>query len=239
MLFPRAPFYDLLRPDEYERLARNPHLLREEIAAEGLVRNLPAFGRFLEAAAFSNGGIVNSAAIARECGVSAPTVRQYFEILSDTLVGRFLPAFRRRPKRRVILAPKFYFFDLSLANHFLRRSAIRARSESFGHAFEHLLFQELSAHRHYSGLEYDLAYWRTASGYEVDFILGAGEVAIEVKGRPAHSGDTRGLSAFLEEQPKARAFIVSTDPRPRRMGKITVLPWRLFLDRLWCNKIVR
>jgi predicted AAA+ superfamily ATPase len=213
--------------------------LKEEIAEEALVRNVPAFHRFLEAAAFSNGEIVNELNIAQECGVSSPTVRQYFEILEDTLLGRFLPVFRKRPKRRVIQSPKFYYFDVGLANFLLKRGPIVAKSESFGKAFEHFLFQELLAHSHYSGLRYPLFYWRTASQLEVDFVLGDHEVAVEVKStdmaQPRHA---RGLMAFAEEYKVKKLILVTLDHRPRQMGPVHVLPWADFLARLWDGQII-
>ncbi|MBI5554480.1 MAG: ATP-binding protein, partial [Elusimicrobia bacterium] len=137
--------------------------LKEEIAAEALVRKIPSFARFLDAAAFSNGEMVNFQNIATECGVSSPTIKEYFQILEDTLIARFLPSFQKRPKRRVILAPKFYFFDVAIANYLTKRKNIEMHSEAFGKAFEHFMFQEIYAHSKYSGLDYPVAYWRTTS----------------------------------------------------------------------------
>jgi uncharacterized protein len=253
LAYPEIPHFDLLRALNHGLLPRhylsdNPapmwrayigDYLKEEIAAEALTRNLPAFSRFLEAAAFSNGEIVNFQNIASECGVSSPTVKTYFEILEDTLLARFLPAFRKRPKRRVIESPKFYFFDVGLANTLLKRGPIVARSESFGKAFEHWLYQDILAHRHYSGLEYDIAYWRTTSGYEVDFILAGGDVAIEIKSTElANESHWKGLKAFREEYPGGRSLVVSNDPVPRRIGDMEILPWREFLERLWAGRIL-
>lgn len=213
--------------------------LKEEIAAEALIRNVPAFARFLEAAAFSNGEMVNYRNIAGDCGVSAPTVREYFRILEDTLMAHFIPSYKKRPKRRVIQAPKFYFFDIGIANFLLKRKNIVQGSELFGRAFEHFILQELIAHRHYSGLEYEIAYWRTASGLEVDFILGDHQVAIEVKGVPeVKSHHTRGLRAFYEEYKPKKRIIVSLDPKPRLVSGIDILPFDVFLKELWSGKII-
>jgi predicted AAA+ superfamily ATPase len=257
-LFPlvsaEIPRFDLLKalnngllPAHYDAQEARPHLesyigdyLKEEIFAEALVRSAPSFHRFLEAAAFSNGEMVNNQNIASECGVSGPTVKQYFQILEDTLLGRFIEVYRRRPKRRVIRSPKFYFFDVGVANYLLRRGRIEEKSESFGKAFEHFIFQELVAHTSYSRLRYPLSTWRTASQLEVDFILGESEVAVEVKGtdlvRPHHA---RGLAAFSEEYKTRRKMIVSLDARPRKMGDIEVLPWNVFLDQLWAGQIMK
>ena len=155
--------------------------LRDEIVTEARIRNVGLFARFLEAAALTNGEMVNYTNIASECGVSATTVKDYFQILEDTLIGRYLPSFQKRPKRRVITAPKFYLFDVGIANHLLHRGKIGHGSELFGKAFEHFIYQEIYAHSRYSGKEYPIYYWRTASQLEIDFVLGDQEVAIEVK----------------------------------------------------------
>jgi len=213
--------------------------LKEEIAAEALSRHIPAFARFLEAAAFSDAEIVNYQNIARDCGVSSPTVKEYFQIVEDTLLGRFLPSFQKRPKRRVIQAPKFYYFDVGVTNILLKRGEIANRSEAFGKAFEHFIFQELAAHRHYSGLDYPIHYWRTASQLEVDFILGDHEVAVEVKATElADSRHWRGLKAFQEEYRVKKAIVVSLDSKPRRIGNIHILPWQTFLEQLWGGSIL-
>ncbi len=212
--------------------------LREEIAAEAAVRNLPAFGRFLEIAAISNGEMVVYQNIARDCGVSAPTVKAYFELLEHTLLGHFLPAYTRRARRRTIHAPRFYFFDVGVAGALARRGVIEPGSELWGRALEHFIFMELSAWNDYRGA-LPLAYWRTASQLEVDFILGEGEVAIEVKAtRMAANHDLRGLRAFKEEHRPRRAILVSMDPKPRRTDDgVEILPWAGFLDDLWADAI--
>lgn len=213
--------------------------LKEEIAAEALTRNVPAFARFLEAASFSNGEAVNFINIARECGVSAPTVKEYFQILVDTLLARFVPAFQKKPKRRVIHTPKFYLFDVGIANALLKRGSIVAGSEIFGRAFEQLIYQEVIAHSHYSGSEYPVSYWRTASGFEVDFILGDRDVALEVKGVPEiHSHHVRSMRAFQEEYKPKKMIVVSLDTKPRRFDDITIMPWKKFLDDLWAGSIL-
>ncbi len=155
--------------------------LKEEVAAEGLVRRLPAFSRFLDIAALADAELVNASSIARDCGVSAPTVRSYFQILIDTLLGRWLPGFRRRPKRRVIAAPKFSFADVGIVNVLARRSRLEPGSAAFGKAFESWVHHELLVWNARAEAWRDLAYWRLASGLEVDFIAGDMELAIEAK----------------------------------------------------------
>ncbi len=257
-LFPlvsdEIPDFDLLRalnngllPRHY--MAENPkkmisayigNYLRDEIMAEARIRNVSVFARFLEVAAFSNGEMVNYTNIASESGVSAPTVKEYFQILEDTLTGRFLPSFQKRPKRRVIRAPKFYFFDVGLVNYLLKRGKIESGSESFGNAFEHFIFQELTAHSHYSGIQYPLYYWRTASQIEIDFVLGDHEVALEVKSTanatPRHA---KGLHRFADEYTIKQQILITNDPFPRQMGDVLVLPWKIFLQKLWSGDIIQ
>jgi len=214
--------------------------LKDEIANGAKIRNIPSFSRFLEVSAFSNGEIVNYANIASECGVSAPTIKEYFQILEDTLVGRFLPSYQKKPKRRVILSPKFYLFDIGVANALLKRGEIKAGSEMFGHAFEHFIYNEIIAHQHYSGIDYQLSYWRTTSQFEVDFILGDHEVAIEVKSTElASPRHLKGLKAFAEEYKVKRLILVSNDQYSRKTENITIIPWREFLLQLWSGLIIK
>ena len=213
--------------------------LRDEIVAEAKIRNLNSFSKFLEAAAFSNGEMVNYTNIATDCGVSATTIKEYFQILDDTLIGRFLPSFQKRPKRRVINAPKFYFFDVGIANYLVNRAKIEIGSELFGKAFEHFIYQEIYAHSHYSDLNYPMYYWRTTSQIEIDFVLGDHEVAIEVKStNEANHRHLKGLKAFAEEYEVKKLILVSNDPLPRLVENIQILPWKVFLDRLWSGKIM-
>jgi predicted AAA+ superfamily ATPase len=247
------PDFDLLRALNWGLLPRhyltaNPgkllsayigSYLRDEILTEAKIRNITSFSRFLEAAAFSNGEMVNYSNIAAECGVTSPTVKEYFQILEDTMTGRFLPSYQKKPKRRVILAPKFYYFDIGVANFLLKRGLIKNGSEAFGKAFEHFIYLEIYAHSHYSGINYPISYWRTASQIEVDFILGENEVAIEAKSssqvNPRHF---KGLNFFSEEYKVKKSIIVSTDPYPRQIGNIIILPWQEFLNRLWGGEII-
>ncbi|KPA17244.1 ATPase AAA [Candidatus Magnetomorum sp. HK-1] len=215
--------------------------LKEEILAESLSRNIPAFNRFLEVAALSNGEILNYSNIASECGVSSPTVKDYFQILEDTLIGYHLPAYIKRAKRRLIRSPKFYFFDLSPVIYLTRRGKVNIGSDLFGKAFEHFIWMELKAHASYSELFYPITYWRTTSGHEIDFVLGDHEIAIEVKStnmvHPKHH--LKGMRHFKEEYLTKRAIIVSNDPDPRMTDdSIEILPWQVFLDQLWHNRII-
>jgi predicted AAA+ superfamily ATPase len=215
--------------------------LKEEIAAEGLTRNLPAFSGFLNAAALSDGELVNFSTIARDCGISSPTVKEYFQILIDTLIGRFLPAHTARPKRRVIQSPKFYSSDIGVVNHLAKRGVLRSGSELFGKAFENWLFHELSAHRSYSELYYDLSYWRLAGGTEVDFIVNDMEVAIEAKSTARVTADhLKGLRELAKDHPRVkRKLLVCLEERARLTeDKIEILPYAAFTQRLWDGDLI-
>jgi uncharacterized protein len=214
--------------------------LKDEIIAEAKIRNITAFSNFLEAAAFSNGEIVNYTNIASDCGISSPTVKEYFQILEDTLIGRFLPSYQKKPKRRTVRSPKFYYFDLGIANYLLKRKNIELGSESFGKAFEHFIYHELYSHSHYSGLDYSTNYWRTASGTEVDFVLGDNEVAIEVKSTvQANLRHLKGLYSFADEYKTKQLILITNDPEPRKIQNVMVYPWNVFLDKLWAGEIIR
>jgi len=213
--------------------------LRDEIINEARVRDVVSFSRFLDVAAFSNGEMVVLANIASDCGVSAPTIRSYFQILEDTLTGRFLQSYQKRPKRRVIQAPKFYYFDVGIANFLSKRGKIEMGSESFGKAFEHLIYQEIFAHSSYSDIRYPIHYWRTASGIEVDFVLGDHEVAVEVKATTmAHKRHISGLKSFAEEYTVKHKILVTNDPYPRQLEDVLVLPWNIFLEKLWGSELI-
>ena len=209
--------------------------LREEVAAEGLVRNLPAFSGFLDAAALSDGEMVNFSNIARECGVSSPTAKAYFEILNDTLLGRWLTAYRKRRKRRVIGAPKFYFADVGVVNRLIRRGELTPGSPLYGKAFENWVFHELSAGIEYQEWDLELTYWRLPSGIEVDFVLGDMEIAVEAKASARITRDhLRGLRTLMEEHPGVRRrIVVCLEPRARRTDDgIDILPVADFIRRL-------
>ena len=149
-----------------------------------------------------------------------------------------IPAFKRKVKRKVNQAPKFYFFDVALPNYLLRRKNLEPGSDDFGHAFEHLLMQEIIAFIGYHEKEGALSYWHTYTGYEVDAVLGDAEVAIEFKScREVQSKHLKGLKAFKEEYPEARLIIVSLDERPRLFNGVEVMPAVHFLLKLWGEEI--
>ena len=210
--------------------------LKEEIAAEGLVRNLPAFSGFLDAAALSDGELINFSNIGTDCGVSGHSARAYFEILEDTLLGRWLPAYRKRPKRRVVGAPKFYLSDVGVVNRLARRGRLSRGSDAYGRAFENWIFHELSAYLDYADDSDDLSYWRLAGGTEVDFIVGDMRLAVEAKatGRIV-ARHLKGLRSLVTDHPKVGGrVVVCLEDRPRRTEDgIDILPVGVFVTRLW------
>lgn len=214
--------------------------LKEEVFDEGLTRNIPAFSRFFDAVGYSHGELTNYANIARDCGVDAKTVKEYYQILVDTLLGTMIEPYSRRQDRQVISkAGKFYLFDVGVAGAITQRRIPQEKGEQFGKAFEHFILMEILAHRSYRELDYDLNFWRTKSGLEVDFILGRGEVAIEVKGSSRiDSSDVRPLKAFIQEYRPAKAFVVCNERLPRVHEGIRILPWREFLKMLWEGALI-
>ncbi|MEZ4647313.1 MAG: DUF4143 domain-containing protein [Candidatus Eisenbacteria bacterium] len=209
--------------------------LREEVFAEGLVRSVPAFSRFFDALAYSHGELTNYSNIARDAGVDSKTVKEYFQILVDTLLGRFVEPYKRRTDRRALSrTPKFYLFDVGVAGALTKRKIEEPRGEQFGRALEHLVFMELVAHSSYSEQEYPVRYWRTKSGQEVDFVLGEGDVAVEVKGTDRLSTrDLRGTTSFVSEYRPKHALVVCMEAEERVHEGIRVVPVRRFLEKLW------
>ena len=256
MTWLELPAFDLLRalnqgliPRHYD--AANPKrelsgyvtdYLKEEVFAEGLVRNVAAFSRFFDALAFSHGELLNYSNIARDCGVDSKTVREYFQILVDTLLGVFVEPFNRRRSRAVISkAPKFYLFDVGVAGQVTGRSKLeRTAGADFGRALEHFVLMELLAYRSYRELDFPVRFWRTKSGLECDFVLGReGETAIEVKGAAnTQPADLKGLRAYISEHRPRHAILVCNCDAPKRTEDgLWILPWAEFLERLWSGKI--
>ncbi|MBM4243182.1 MAG: ATP-binding protein [Deltaproteobacteria bacterium] len=215
--------------------------LREEVAAEALVRNLPGFSGFLESAALADAELVNFSTIARDCGVSSHAIKSYFGILEDTLLGRWLPGYVKRAKRRVIAAPKFYFADTGVVNHLARRGSLQRGSELFGKAFESWVFHELVARNAYSGALARLTYWRLASGIEVDFVVDDLRVAIEAKATIKVTSDhLKGLRALAQDHPRVgERYVVCLEPRARRTDDgIWILPFAEFPRQLDAGAIL-
>ena len=236
-----------LIPDHFSstqyRRSLNAYLqdyLKEEVFAECLTRDIPAFSRFFEAMGYAHGELTNFSNIGRECGVSSKTVKEYYQILVDTLLGSMVAPFKRRQSRQVISrASKFYLFDVGIAGMLVKRHLQETKGADFGRALEHLIFCELKAHASYSELHYDVHFWRTKSGLEVDFVLGNGEVAIEVKGTSRVEDKLlRAMRAFIDEYAPSKALVVCNEPAERVAGPIRIVPWKTFLQSLWAGEVI-
>ena len=205
--------------------------LQQEIVAEGATRNVPAFSRFLKVASHCNGTIVNFTNVANDAQVKRTTVYEYFEILKDTLILHELSPWKKTKRRKPLASSKYYFFDVGVVSA-LQGRRFRPGTPEFGEALETFLFHELISYSDYVSNE-PLAYWRSTTGFEVDFIIGD-HTAIEVKAKQNVSGqDLKSLRAFAEEKQAKRYLCVSLEPRARKIDGVSVLPLKEFLDALW------
>lgn len=250
-LFPltsrEIPNYDLLRILNYGSIpsiydSANPeqdlsayvgNYLKEEIQAEGLARKIENFSRFLQTASLTNTELLNFANIANDAGVPAKTVAEYYTVLQDTLIGYLLEPYTKTKKRKAISTAKFYLFDVGVANFLAGRKNVRPRTELFGKSLEQFIFTEIKAQMSYANDMRPLYFWRSKSGYEVDFIIGD-ETAIEVKSANLVSEKHLvGLNALSEDlRPKAK-IVVSMDTFPRKIKDVRILPVSAFLEELW------
>jgi uncharacterized protein len=215
-----------------------------EVQWEGQIRNLGAFNRFLESIAFSNCEMLNYSNIARECGVNIKTAQGYVSLICDMLLGYLITPYTPRTSRQLIMsAPKFYFFDLSLSQFLLQKEIRLLKGSDAGHALEQYVFLELMAYKELNKKRLDIKYWRTKNGLEVDFILGKGEIAIEVKlSTPVGKHDLNGLIAFATEHKPRLSIVVGLEPIKRIMNiddiEVYVYPIEQFLQELWKGEII-
>jgi len=211
--------------------------LREEIAAEGVAKNVPAFSRFLEIAALQQAQLLNYTNVANDSQVAVSTVRAYYQILEDTLLGTQLLPWKHSTKRKAISTAKFYFFDIGLARFLQGRSVLERNTAEFGEAFESYVYHELRTYIDYTpdGL-LPLTFWRSTSGMEVDFILGD-QTAIEVKSSSNITNTMlKGLRALSDERAFKHKLVVSPDTiRRSTPDGIVVLPYQEFLTELWAG----
>lgn len=208
--------------------------LQEEIRAEALTRSIENFSRFLTVAGLSNGKIVNFTKAGNDAQVPPRTIREYYQVLEDTLLVHQLPPFQKTKKRKPVATSKYYFFDVGVANHLMNRREILPGSPEFGETLEHLIFLELKAYFDYERIDLPLTFWRTQTKLEVDFLLGAA-VAVEVKGTEHVSdADLKGLRALSEETKLKRRIVVSREKTSRATDDgIEILPVEEFLKLLW------
>jgi predicted AAA+ superfamily ATPase len=232
------PHYLSTNPAE-ELRAYVADYLKEEIVAEALIQNIPAFSEFMRVAAITSSELINYVNIARETGVSHKVIRTYFDILEDTYLGFRISPWKKSKNRRMISTEKFYLFDVGVANYLSRRQPLIGSFE-FGKAFEHYILMELRAYQVYRNPDMPITFWRTSTGREVDFILGDKELAIEVKGSSrVHEGDIRSLQALIEDGPVKKRCLICLEKQPRSLANnIQVLPWQMFIEQLWGGKLL-
>lgn len=213
--------------------------LYEEIQAEGLVRRLPNFSRFLLSSALSNAKVLNFTKIAQDAELPPSTIREYFQILEDTLLGFQVLPWKKSKKRKAISTSKFYFFDLGVTHTLANTRSIDPNSDLYGMSFEHWIALELRAYLSYRRKNESLEFWRSKHHHEVDFIIGD-EVAIEVKATSKiGKDDLKGLKILKEEQQLRDYYLISKDPYITTRENIFCLPWFEFLQRLWNDKIIK
>ena len=211
--------------------------LEQEIAQEGATRNLPAFSRFLEIAALSSSEQINYQSIAVDAQIPRSTVQEYFKILKDTLLAREVPVWRKGRSRKTVETAKFYLFDTGVTRRLQGRKNLSPGTPEYGHAFESWILHELATCADTVHQDTEIAYWRTRTNLEVDFVVN-GEVAIEAKAtRNATKNDLRWLRAIGDEATFRHRILVSNEPRPREVDGIEILPWRNFIARLWNGEL--
>lgn len=230
--------YDSDEPDE-DLASYVATYLHEEIKAEAVTRNVGAFAEFLDVIALANGQEVNYEAFASDLQVSPGTLKNYLQILEDTLIGFRLPGYVATRKRKATSRAKHYLFDLGVTRYLARSGRIQERSKAFGDAFEHFVILEVRAYLSYARKRVDMRYWRSVSQFEVDLVLGDA-VAIEIKGtHQVADKHLKGLRALKEERLVERFIAVSLDDGERHTADgIEIVPWQVFLERLWSNQIV-
>ncbi len=211
--------------------------LKEEIMAEGLIRSMPPFSRFLKTAALSSGHQINFTEIGNDCQVAPSTVREYYKILEDTLIGFLLESWTQSKKRKALQTAKFYLFDPGVTHTLTGTKTIDRNSDLFGSSFEQFIGMEIRAYLHYSRLKEPLTFWRTTHDHEVDFLIG-NKVAIEVKStRKVSPKHLKGLKSLQEEKIFKHFFLVSHDSLEGKKDNITFYHWKTFLEKLWQNKL--
>lgn len=217
--------------------------LKEEIHAEGLARNIANFSNFMNAAAMTQAEQINFTAVASDAQVPQRTVVDYFGVLQDTLIGYLVPAYTKTKKRKAMSSAKFYFFDVGVGNALLGRTRFSANSSEFGKALEHFIFNQLKAYLDYQQSTQELSYWRSTSGFEVDFVIPTGRasaISIEVKAsRNPQSRDYKGLLALEEDVQLQRKIVVCQSPVPMKTPDgVEIMPISHFLNQLWQGHIL-
>jgi len=252
LVYPEIPDFDLTRylrygglPQVYPSQSPGEELsaytntyLKEEIAEEGVIRKMPQFARFLKEAALCSGELINYSTIASDCAVPASTVREYFAILEQTLIGFTVEPWLESKKRKAIATAKFYLFDTGVTHVLSGTEHLDRNSNLYGKSFEQWIAMELRAYLSYRRIPTDLCFWRSVNGQEVDFVIG-NNCAVEVKAtKKVDAKDLRGLYALAEEKSHKNLICVSHDPIERKEGDVWCMPWQSFMTRLWGDKVI-
>lgn len=238
LLYGGLPFVHLSKEPAEELLAYRSHYLKEEIQMEALVKKVPQFSRFLEAAALSSGEILNFTKLGNDYGIPPSTIREYYSILEETFIGFFLEPWTKSKKRKAISKSKFYLFDLGVLNSLTETKDLNFHSNLFGKSFEHWIVQEMRAYLHYKRLFLKMGYWKSVNRQEVDLTVGK-EIAIEIKStKKVSSKHLRNLKALQEEKVFKKFFLISCDSDNTLQENIHCLHWSEFLSRLWEDQIL-
>lgn len=209
--------------------------LREEIQAESLLRKIPAFSRFLKTSALTSGQILNFTSIASDSAVPASTIREYYHILEDTLIGFMVPAWTKSIKRKAISTAKFYYFDIGVKNTLAGIKNIDPNSDLYGQAFEHFIILEIRAYLSYQRIKKNICYWRSKHGHEVDIII-EDELAVEIKStKQVSDKHLKNLRYLAEEGIIKKYILVSQDPINRKIDNIEIMHWKNFIQMLYVN----
>ncbi len=214
--------------------------IREEILAEALVRKIEAFSRFLPVAARTNGELLNYEAIASDSQVPARTIREYYSLLEDTLIGRTLEPlrFKGSKSRKAIATSKFYFFDTGVLNSLIGRKSLSDSTTEFGNVFETWIYNELKRYIDYSENDSQIQFWRSPIGQEVDLVIN-GEVAIEIKATSVITDrHLVGLEALGNLKKLKKKLIVCREGQPRKIKDVQIIPWPQFMEALWGGDII-
>ncbi len=228
-----------LSKDQDEELSAYVHTyLQEEIQAEGIVRKIPQFARFLKVAALTNAKLLNYSEMASDTGIPASTIREYYSILSDTLVGFVVEPWQGSKKRKAIQTAKFYLFDTGVTHALSGTRSLDRNSNLWGESFEHFIAMELRAFLSYRRIKAKLEFWRSVNGQEVDFVI-EDSLAVEVKAtQKITNSDLKGLKALADENKFKQLVCVSNDKFDRENNSIQVLHWQTFLTRLWDGEYI-
>ncbi len=213
--------------------------VREEIEAEAAVRNLPPFWDFLRIVASESGEITNYQNVANDIGISSVSIKEWYKILMDTLIGFEVPPYRKTVKRKPNASSKFYLFDVGVTRNLQGLGKVEEGTTEYGRYFENYIAMEIRSWLDYNNIEEGLNYWHALTGQEVDFIIKE-EVAIEVKSTSSVSPkDMKGIKALMEEGLMSKYIIVCREEYPQLLDNgILILPYKEFLEELWAGKIV-